>query len=158
MVARAARSLESPRTIGIACETRGTRRSLRVSRRRFQLSTMLEFICGSRAIRSERKRSRFFAIELAPVCVLSRRRFRLPLLSSRFVRSILGRASRRQGKKVYIYYMRLKIFLEMLIVCNSQRGKIISSILNYIQSMYLNYKSFCYFVTPDKIVPYLGPY
>lgn len=38
MVARAARSLQSLPTIGIACETRGTRRSLRVSRRRFQLS------------------------------------------------------------------------------------------------------------------------
>lgn len=156
MVARAARSLESPRTIGIACETRGTRRSLRVSRRRFQLSTMLEFICSSRAIR--KKTIEIFRYRACSRLRLSRRRFRLPLLSSRFVRSILGRASRRQGKKVYIYYMRLKIFLEMLIVCNSQRGKIISSILNYIQSMYLNYKSFCYFVTPDKIVPYLGPY
>lgn len=83
MVARAARSLQSLPTIGIACETRGTRRSLRVSRRRFQLSIwMLEFICGSRAIRSKRKTmepSRFLAIELAPICIYPGDAFVSPL-------------------------------------------------------------------------------
>lgn len=134
MVARAARSLQSLPTIGIACETRGTRRSLRVSRRRFQLSIwMLEFICGSRAIRSKRKTmepSRFLAIELASIqeTLLS-----LPCL---FFHS-LGLFDRcyLSTRKENEYAFSRKRVLEILMYATRRKGqeKVVSSIFNYIE-------------------------
>ena len=104
MVARAARSLQSLPTIGIACETRGTRRSLRVSRRRFQLSIwMLEFICGSRAIRKKNDgNDGTIEISRYRACShlhLSRRRFCLSLVSSFIVSVCSIVAILARGKK-----------------------------------------------------------
>lgn len=139
MVARAARSLQSLPTIGIACETRGTRRSLRVSRRRFQLSIwMLEFICGSRAIRKKNdgndgtiEISRYRAcshLHLSRETLLS-----LPCL---FFHS-LGLFDRcyLSTRKENEYAFSRKRVLEILMYATRRKGqeKVVSSIFNYIE-------------------------
>lgn len=104
MVARAARSLQSLPTIGIACETRGTRRSLRVSRRRFQLSTgcwnlYAVPVLFERKTMETMEPSRFLAIELAPICIYPERRFCLSLVSSFIVPVCSIVAILARGKK-----------------------------------------------------------
>lgn len=141
MVARAARSLQSLPTIGIACETRGTRRSLRVSRRRFQLSIwMLEFICGSRAIRSKRKTmepSRFLAIELAPICIYPGDAFVSPSCLFFHNPGLFDRCylSTRKESEYAFSRKRVSKCLEILMYATRGKGqeKVVSSIFNYIE-------------------------
>lgn len=136
MVARAARSLQSLPTIGIACETRGTRRSLRVSRRRFQLSTgcwnlYAVPVLFERKTMETMEPSRFLAIELAPICIYPERRFVSPLSllsQSQFIRSLLSQHEER--KRICVFAEARLEMLGNIDVCNSREGSRKSCIFN----------------------------
>lgn len=137
MVARAARSLQSLPTIGIACETRGTRRSLRVSRRRFQLSTGCWNLYAVPVLfeaKEKRWNHRDFSLSsLLPFASIQETLLSLPCL---FFHS-LGLFDRcyLSTRKENEYAFSRKRVLEILMYATRRKGqeKVVSSIFNYIE-------------------------
>lgn len=137
MVARAARSLQSLPTIGIACETRGTRRSLRVSRRRFQLSGRCWNLYAVPVLfeaKEKRWNHRDFSLSsLLPFASIQETLLSLPCL---FFHS-LGLFDRcyLSTRKENEYAFSRKRVLEILMYATRRKGqeKVVSSIFNYIE-------------------------
>lgn len=140
MVARAARSFQSLRTIGIACETRGTRRSLRVSRRRFQLSGRCWNLYAVPVL-FERKtmetNHRDFSLSsLLPFASIQETLLSLPCLffhsPGLFDRCYL---SARKESEYAFSRKRVSKCLEILMYATRGKGqeKVVSSIFNYIE-------------------------
>lgn len=142
MVARAARSLQSLPTIGIACETRGTRRSLRVSRRRFQLSTgcwnlYAVPVLFERKTMETMEPSRFLAIELALICIYPGDAFVSPSCLFFHNPGLFDRCylSTRKESEYAFSRKRVSKCLEILMYATRGKGqeKVVSSIFNYIE-------------------------
>lgn len=140
MVARAARSLQSLPTIGIACETRGTRRSLRVSRRRFQLSGRCWNLYAVPVL-FEAKEKRWNHRDFSLSSLLSFASIQETLLSlpclffhspGLFDRCYL---SARKESEYAFSRKRVSKCLEILMHATRKKGqeKVVSSIFNYIE-------------------------